>query len=154
MNVISLLFQRSDVMTHQRMILMGTLTALVLLPAAALPWRAWNRHEVLPVGNGVYEVVSRIGSGAQDYWCAIGDYAIRQDRVAATQRIYVWQAIGPSETRPNRKGVQFAYRPPAGSNTETGYSLTVRQVGDNLNAATARQYCYDLRDSDPWRRFP
>lgn len=41
------------------------LGALLLAPAQALAWWAWNRHEVLPVGGGVFEVIAEPGSGAQ-----------------------------------------------------------------------------------------
>lgn len=122
------------------------LLALVSFPFEAAAWRAWNRHEVLPVSQGVWEVVSEIGSGAQDYWCGIGDYALRELRTQATQRIYIWQGIGPSVNRQRRKSVQFSLSPPAGVSTEPRISLSVKAVGDNLNAATARGYCYDRID--------
>lgn len=124
----------------------GLLGSLICLPLSAQAWRAWNHHEVLPVSEGVWEVVSRVGSGAQEYWCGIGDFAIRQLRSQATQRIYIWQEIGPSVNRPGRKSVQFSLTPRPGSDTSARYSLSVKIRGDNLNAATARNYCYDRRD--------
>lgn len=127
----------------------GLLAGLICLPVSAQAWRAWNRHEVLPVSEGVWEVVNRVGSGAQDYWCGIGDFAIRQLRSQATQRIYIWQGIGPSVHRPGRKSVQFSLSPPPGSDTSPRLSLSVKTRGDNLNAATARNYCYDRIDD--WR---
>ncbi|MGR3760165.1 hypothetical protein ACUXV3_08520 [Roseobacteraceae bacterium NS-SX3] len=125
---------------------------VLLLPAAAAAWTAWNRHEVFPVAKGVWEVVSEVGSGAQDYWCGIGDYAISQLRTRATQRIYIWRGVGPSITRPGRRAVQFSLVPPAGADTSVGISLGVKRAGDNLNAATARGYCYDFFDRDPFFR--
>lgn len=119
------------------------LAGLVCLPISAQAWRAWNHHEVLPVSEGVWEVVNRVGSGAQDYWCGIGDYAIRVLRSSATQRIYIWQGVGPAISRPGRKSVQFSLSPPPGSDTTPRLSLSVKIPGDNLNAATARNYCYD-----------
>lgn len=135
------------------------LACLIGVPQGADAWRAWNRHEVLPVPGEtaqaaapqVWEVVSRVGSGAQDYWCGIGDFAIRQLRTQATQRIYIWQEIGPSVNRPGRKSVQFALTPRPGSDTTVRLSLSVKVRGDNLNAATARNYCYDRFDE---RLFP
>ncbi|MCD9148644.1 hypothetical protein [Pseudophaeobacter flagellatus] len=126
----------------------GTARAAILLFLAGVPmgaqaWWAWNRHEVFPVSDGVWEVVSQVGSGAQDYWCGIGDFALRELRTKATQRIYIWQGIGPSVTRPKRKSVQFSLTPPPGSDTQPRLSLSVKAVGDNLNAATARNYCTD-----------
>lgn len=122
------------------------LSCLICMPVTAFAWRAWNHHEVLPVSEGVWEVVNRVGSGAQDYWCGIGDFAIRALRTQATQRIYIWKEIGPSVNRPGRKSVQFSLTPPPGSDTSTRYSLSVKVRGDNINAATARNYCYDRRD--------
>lgn len=118
---------------------------LIALPGAALAWRALNGHEVQDLGGGVYEVVGRVGSGAQDYWCGAGDYAISVLGVAAAQRIYIWRPVGPSTVRPGRKAVQFALAPPAGADTATGYALSMRRAGDNLSAAMAQQYCYDNR---------
>ena len=126
------------------------LAGLVVAPTVALPWRAWNRHEVLPVSDGVWEVVSEIGSGATDYWCGAGDYAIRQLRTSATQRIYIWQAIGPSVNRPGKKSVQFALSAPAGADTSVGYSVTVKRAGDNMTASMAQKYCYDRVSLEPW----
>jgi len=128
---------------------------LIVLPGAALAWRAVNGHEVQPLGGGVYEVVGRVGSGAADYWCGIGDFATVVLGVAVVQRIYVWRPVGPSVVRPGRKAVHFALSPPPGAETATGYSLTVRRAGENLSAAIARQYCHDSRfDEFPWRRWP
>lgn len=133
-------------------------TALAVQPVTAQSvsvqaWWSWNRHEVLPVEEGVWEVVSRVGTSAQDYWCGIGDFAISQLRTSATQRIYVWEGVGPSVNRPGRKSVKFALTPPPGASTEKGYSLSVKKPGYNLNAATARNYCYDRFD-DPFFRRP
>ncbi|MEP4037251.1 hypothetical protein [Pseudophaeobacter sp.] len=129
----------------------GLLCSLICMPLSAEAWRAWNRHEVLPVSKGVWEVVNRVGSGAQDYWCGIGDFAIRQLRTQATQRIYVWQEIGPAVNRPGRRSVQFSLSPPPGSDTTPRLSLSVKVRGDNLNAATARNYCYDRVDDFRFR---
>ncbi|MFV0515724.1 MAG: hypothetical protein ACK5MY_19090 [Jhaorihella sp.] len=52
---------RGGAMTARALVL----GALLLAPAQALAWWAWNRHEVLPVGGGVFEVIAEPGSGAQ-----------------------------------------------------------------------------------------
>ncbi|MEP2717595.1 hypothetical protein [Pseudophaeobacter sp.] len=121
----------------------AVLTLFISFPVGAQAWWAWNRHEVFQVSSDVWEVVNEVGSGAQDYWCGIGDFALRQLRTQATQRIYIWQGIGPSVNRPGRKSVQFSLTPPPGVDTTPRLSLSVKAVGDNLNAATARNYCYD-----------
>ena len=116
------------------------LTALVTAPAA-FAWRAQNGNEVKPVSKSVFEVVARGRSGAADFWCGAGDYALRVLGAAATQRIYIWQPIGASVTMPGDRAVQFSFSAPKGADTSTGYSLSVKRAGDNLTAAAAQQYC-------------
>jgi len=132
---------------------LAVLATLVSLPVGALSWRALNWHEVFELGDGVYEVVGRPGTGAADYWCGIGDYAITQLRVKVVQRIYTWKGVGPSVARPGRHAMQFAFAPPEGADTSTSYSLSMKRVGDNLTAAAAQQYCYGSKFTEPWRNF-
>lgn len=126
--------------------------SLIVLPEAALAWRAWNRHEVLDVSPGVYEVIAKPGYGtsAKDYWCAIGDYAIRILKTSAVQRVYLWAPVGPSVNQPGRKAVQFSLQPPPGANTNPRLSLSTKQVGDNLSASSAQSYCYDGVSEQQW----
>lgn len=132
--------------------LVGLIVALAA-PVPSMAWRAWNQHEVFPIGDGVYEVLSEPGSGPADFWCGIGDYATTQLGIGATQRLYIWRGIGPSVTRPGYKAVQFALSPPQGADTSTPLTLSVKRVGDNLTAAAARQYCYGSRFDELDRRF-
>jgi len=125
----------------------------LLLPSMALSWRAWNRHEVFPLGGGLYEVLSEPGSGPADFWCGIGDYALSQLGVGATDRIYIHRAIGAAVTRPGHRAVQFALAPPPGADLSTPLTLSVERVGDNLSAGFARQYCYGGRFDPLDRRF-
>ncbi len=137
----------------RRLVLNATFAAigLALLPVTAQAWWASNRHEVLPVSDGVWEVVGRVGSSAQDYWCGIGDFAITQLRTSATQRIYILEGIGPSVNREGRKSVKFTLTRPQ-EEAPSGYSLSIRKTGENLNAATARYYCFDRLDDPLFRR--
>lgn len=130
------------------------IVALALaLPGAVPAWQAWNFHDVYPVQKGVWEVVKRPRSAAWDFWCAIGDFALAELRVGATQRIYLWRGLGPSVTRSGYKAVQFSLTPPAGADTTPGLTLSVNRVGDNLTAAAARQYCFGMADpGDFWLR--
>lgn len=116
--------------------------ALISLPGLALAWVALNRHEVNQISDGVFEVVSRPGSGAADFWCGAGDYATAVLRVSATQRVYLWAARGASVSRPGAKAVQFSLSVPPSGPAPQSYSLSVKAVGDSLTAAAARQYCY------------
>ncbi|OED47018.1 hypothetical protein AB838_17135 [Rhodobacteraceae bacterium (ex Bugula neritina AB1)] len=130
----------------------AVLVAILVAPVPASAWRAINRNEVLPVSEGVWEVVARSRSGAQDYWCSIADFAIRQLRAPVNQRIYVWRGEGPSVGRPGRKAVQFAFGLPPGVPDRSGsLSLNIREAGDSLRVTSAQNYCYDrLPGRDRW----
>lgn len=138
----------------------GSKVAKIALAAclAAVPfelhaWWSWNRHEVVQVSDGVWEVLNEVGSGPQDYWCGIGDFASRQLRTKATQRIYIWQGIGPAETRPGRKSVKFSLSPPPGSSPQRGYSLSIKTPGYSQTAAAAQNYCNDYFEDLVYYRF-
>ncbi len=127
------------------------LTAALVLPSVAAGFQAINRFEVYPVNkSGVFEVVNRHGSAPKDFWCGAGDYAIRVLRTSATQRVYLVQPVGPAVTVQGRKGVQFALNPPEGADTSTGYSVSVKKVGDNMPAHMAQNYCYDRLEDELW----
>ncbi len=124
-----------------------SLTALVALalalPAPAHAFRALNRSEVVPLGNGLFEVINSFGSRTQDYWCGAGDFAIRVLRAPVTQRIYIWAPRGPSKSRPGRKAVTFSLKEPPGGAAPKSYSLSVTTVGESIPASMAQNYCYD-----------
>jgi len=125
-----------------RIILVFVTGMLFILPGASQAWRAWNWHEVYPLNDTTFEVIGRAGTGPADYWCGAGDFARTVLGVAPTQRIYIWHKEGPSQTRAGHRAVQFAFSPPPGKeNYQSGYSLTVKEAGDNLTAAAAHQYC-------------
>lgn len=128
--------------------------AFALTATSAAAWRAHNRHEVLPVSDTVFEVVAGVGSSAADYWCGAGDYTYGYKRMPGVQRIYIWRGIGPSANRPGRKSVQFAYVPPPGADTSPSLTLSFNDVGDNLNAAMAQQYCFGFDPEDNGIRRP
>ena len=125
---------------------------LAVIPGWANAWWAVNRTEVYPVSDTVFEVLNAVGSGAVDYWCGAGDFARQVMGTPATQRIYIWRAIGPSETRPGRKSVQFSLTPPPGADTTPGLSLSIRHAGDNMTSALAYQYCLGNNPFDPFLR--
>lgn len=125
-------------------LVLAALAIMAITPGASWAWRAINGTEVNPVRKGVYEGIPHGHSGPQQFWCGAGDYARQVLGVGPTQRIYIWRAIGPSETRPGAKSVQFALQPPPGKEDyQPGYSLSVKNEGDNLDAAMAQRYCYN-----------
>lgn len=120
------------------------LSATVLAPAAVqaigfgVGVRPTYRTEIRQAGDGIYEVKAIGSSAAVNYWCGIGDFAIRQLRVPNSQRIYIWKAY-----EPGTRTVQFSLKPPPGADTNPGYSITVKRVGENMSASSAQNYCYD-----------
>ncbi|MCB1364963.1 MAG: hypothetical protein KDK02_12635 [Rhodobacteraceae bacterium] len=116
---------------------------LLAIPGTALAWTAANGSAVIPVSADRFEVINRASSRAPDYWCGAGDYAIAGLRTAATQRVYIHTPVGPSQTSPGARAVQFSLSPPPSGPAPQTYSLSVKTVGDSLTAAAARQYCYD-----------
>ena len=120
---------------------------LFVLPTTALAYTigytAVNRFQVADIGNSRFEVIARGGRvTAQQYWCAAGDYGVRRG-LQASARVYVAKAEGASLTVANRKAVQFTFDPKAAGVTpvEPQLSLTVRVPGDNMQIASARQFC-------------
>ncbi len=140
-----------------RMKRLGLVFLLFSIPTWALSWYAWNRFEVYPVSDTVFEVIERPGSagGAAQYWCGAGDYAQRVLKTRTNQKIYIWKAIGKSVTKPGAKrAVQFSTVAPDNPSPSPGYSLSVKAVGDSLTTAEAQRYCYDNFEREcllrPW----
>lgn len=125
---------------------------LALTPGWAIAYRAINRHEVFPVSDTVFEVVSEVGASAADYWCGAGDFVRNSMRAGATQRIYIHRGLGPSLTRPGKKGVHFTLIPPQNADTTPALTLSVKAVGDNMTSAMAYQYCLNNNLLDPFPR--
>jgi len=143
-------------MTYRKSVLIAGILALtpMIFAASADAWRARNWHQVNVLSPTVFEVVGQPGSGAADYWCGAGDYVRHSLRMPAVQRVFIWQAIGPSVRQSGRKAVQFSLNRPQASVAPPGYSLSVKAVGDNLTAAAAFQYCLDNDPYDPFFRRP
>ncbi|WP_298935201.1 hypothetical protein [uncultured Ruegeria sp.] len=123
---------------------LAALSVLLITPGLAqavgfgLSVRPQFKTEITPLQNGIYEVKAKGSSAAVNYWCGIGDYAIRTLRVPNSQRIYISRAYEPGV-----RTVQFSLTPPEGADTNPGYSITVKRVGENMSAISAQNYCYD-----------
>lgn len=115
-------------------------------PAVAGAWQADNLLTVNPLPGEGFEVVGRTGSAGSDYWCAAGDYAMRVLGAGGTQRIYLVRGRGAPETSNRKSAVQFSLTPPDGPEPRDSLFLSMRNVGDNLGAAFARNYCLDRKN--------
>jgi len=135
---------------HHSLIAAALVVPLLAPPASA--WRAYNGHEVFALSDGSIEVLSRPGAGATDFWCAIGDYAVRQARAASSQRLYLLHPIAQSVSKPRYKSIRFGYEKPSNAQEGNEYVLSMRRVGENISVGMARQYCFGNQWDDRW--FP
>ncbi|MEX0338098.1 MAG: hypothetical protein AB3N11_03565 [Arenibacterium sp.] len=123
----------------------GTLVAM--MPATAFAWKAENRLDVNPLPSGeAFEVIGRPGSAGSEFWCAAGDYALRQLGAPGTARIYITRARGTPQTSNRLEAVQFSLTPVGAETTPTPPFLSLRRVGDNLSVTFARNYCADFKN--------
>ncbi len=120
--------------------------ALSLLPSLAMAWVADNRLTVNPLPDGSFEVIGAPGSAGSDYWCAAGDYALTVLGAQNNDRIFITRGRGEPQTSDRKSSVQFSLSLPSGEEAETGIFLSMKKVGDNLNASFARNYCYDRKN--------
>lgn len=122
----------------------AAVVVLLIVPGIAqaagfgLNVRPKYRTEITALQNGDFEVKAIGSSAPVNYWCGIGDYAIRTLGVSNSQRIYISKAYEPGV-----RTVQFSLTPPPGADTKPGYSITVKRVGENMSASSAQNYCYD-----------
>ncbi|MFK7754864.1 MAG: hypothetical protein AB8B51_20255, partial [Sedimentitalea sp.] len=114
----------------------------VSIPATVSAFHAENRHAVNAVNDQVFEVIGRAGSAGSDYWCAAGDYAHRVLKAGSSSRIYIVRERGTPVTSKRKLGVQFSLTAPEKTLETPGITLRVDRIGDSLNTAEARNYCY------------
>ncbi len=126
-------------------ILPATLTIVLTgaLSGPVLAWQANNRHTVNPVSDINFEVVGRPGSSGVQFWCAAGDYARQVLGVSSVQRIYLVRGPAPAVTRNWNRAVLFSLVAPQGADLRPGLTMSMKRVGDNMNAANAQTYCLD-----------
>ena len=102
-------------------------------PAAA--FRAENGLTVEPVDTSSFYVPWRGKSGARHFWCAAGDYVIRELNLPSSTDIYRYDA----PVRAQGEGIRFGFDPARAQNT----GLIRLYGGKGLNAAYARTFCND-----------
>ena len=100
-------------------------------PAAA--FRAENGLTVEPVDTATFYVPWQGKSGAYHFWCAAGDYVIRELNLPTSTDIYRYDA----PVRARGEGIRFGFDPNRAQKT----GLIRLQGGLSLNAAYARTFC-------------
>ena len=113
------------------------LTAFLLaaLPTAAPAWLAQNGLVVEPSAGG-FTVPYRGLSGARDFWCAAGDYVVRELNLPPDTMIFRTS----SPPRRSGQGISFSLSPENAK--KPGIVLFSGNRG--VSAALAREFCNDL----------
>lgn len=112
--------------------------ALAIASLAAAPASAFvatNGLLVHATASGGFEVPYRGLSGVSDFWCAAGDYVIRDLGLAPTTRIFRTSA----PPRRSGEGITFSLSPEGA--TKTG--LAIWGGGNGVSASHARLLCAD-----------
>ena len=115
-----------------------TVLTLALLPTAAPAWMAENGLVVEPSGGSDFSVPYRGKSGARDFWCAAGDYVIRELGKPPGTRIYRTS----SSPRRSGQGIRFSLS----SDGAKKPGLFLFTGGRSVSAGHARGFCRDLLD--------
>ena len=115
------------------------LVASALLAAPAQAFLAQNKMLVEPRGDANFHVAYLGGrAGAPDFWCAAGDYVVRELGKSATTKIYRTTSV---PRRPGR-GIDFSLSPEGAKPTGL---LTLFGSNRFVSAASARAMCNQKR---------
>ena len=110
--------------------------AAALIMACATPASAFiaeNSLIVRSTGGGTFEVPYRGLSGPRDFWCAAGDYVIRELGLPPNTRVY------RTSSPPRRAGQGMTFSLSAANAKKTGLVLLSR--GRGVTAGHARHLC-------------
>lgn len=110
-----------------------TAALLLALAAPAQAFIARNGLVVEPAPGGTFEVPYRGLSGVSDFWCAAGDYVVRDLGMPADTRIFRVS----SPPRRAGQGITFSLSPEGAKKT----GLLLLGDGRGVSAAHARQMC-------------
>jgi hypothetical protein len=107
---------------------------LLALAAPAQAFIARNGLVVEPAPGGTFEVPYRGLSGVSDFWCAAGDYVVRDLGMPADTRIFRVS----SPPRRAGQGITFSLSPEGAKKPGL---LLLGDGGRGVSAAHARQLC-------------
>ena len=110
--------------------------ALAILPGAASAFFAQNGLTVRGTGEGSFTVPFQGSPAIRDFWCAAGDYVVRDLHLPHNTRIY---RLTP-KPRKSGQGIDFSL-----SSDGAQPSGLIRFFGkdEGLSAAAARHFCED-----------
>lgn len=112
-----------------------TALTLLTLPATANAWIAQNGL-IVEKSPGGFTVPYRGLSGARDFWCAAGDYVLRE--LNLTPDTLIFRTSSPP--RRSGQGISFSLSPEGAR--KPGLLLWSGQRG--VSASLAREFCNDL----------
>lgn len=112
--------------------------SLALLPTAAPAWIAQNGLVVEPTGGSDFSVPYRGKSGVRDFWCAAGDYVIRELGQPPGTRIYRTS----SPPRRSGQGIRFSLS----SEGAKRPGLFLFSGGRSVSAGHAQGFCRGFLD--------
>ena len=116
--------------------MLRTFTAAAILAMTTLPANAFlatNKLLVRDTEGGTFEVPYRGLSGPSDFWCAAGDYVIRELNLPPDTRIY------RTSSPPRRSGQGMTFSLSSEGAKATGLAFFSR--GRGVTASHARQLC-------------
>ena len=108
---------------------------IALVPTAAPAWLAQNGLIVKPSPGG-FEVPYRGLSGARDFWCAAGDYVVRE--LGRSPDTLIYRTSSPP--RRSGQGIRFSLSP-EGAKKPGIFLLSGRR---GVSAGMARDFCQKL----------
>lgn len=129
-----------------RPLLLAALCVSLPFTASAQSFRAESKLTVVPLNATDFEVVETRTAGPRGYWCAASDFARSRLGLNGNERIYIKSGRGASSTIPGRKAVVFTTDAASLSVTpNTGYLVSLTNVGYNLRTSHAYSFCSDYR---------
>ena len=115
----------------------AVLAGLMALASPAFAFIATNDLRVVPQGEGTFDIPFRGLTGASDFWCAAGDFALRGLNASNNTRIY---RVSEPPRRAGQ-GVRFSLSPD-GAASSTGLASFGRSSA-SLSAGHAVFLCDD-----------
>ena len=124
-------------------IALGALATTGLAASSLSYGKYTTRYGLRGVGDASdasrFDILQNAGSGATDYWCAAGEYAIHKLGLTPTTRLYLVQPLGKG--RLGRNSIGFSSAPTSGGVSSNGLTMSMNKVGQNWTVSHARAVC-------------